>query len=130
MLLCSLRTMQLLCIIFVLMFLVLLKGLPHERNLFAASPHLLEGILKYSRALYGDVLVYSWELFPILSYEIFYILFLYYWDSQCAKKIFTFRIPLLGALCIISGPILVVFLHALKNLKHFVWMFSYYCGSY
>ena len=52
------------------------------------------------------MLLYSWELLPVLSYETFYKCFFYYSDSHCAKKNFTVRIPLLGALCSIFGPIL------------------------
>lgn len=38
------------------------------------------------------------ELFPILSYEIFYRCFLYYSENQCDKKNITSCIALLGAL--------------------------------
>ena len=57
------------------------------------------------------MLLYSWELLPVLSYETFYKCFFYYSDSHCAKKNFTVRIPLLGALCSIFGPILNISLN-------------------
>ena len=58
-----------------------------------------------------------WELFPVLLYEALCRYFLYYSDSQCAKKNFAARIPLLGALCSTFGPILGIFLNDLRNLK-------------
>ena len=60
-----------------------------------------------------------WGYVPLLSNEILYRCFLYYSDSQYAKKIFAARIPLLGAWCSILGPILGTFRTVLWNLKYF-----------
>ena len=107
------RTIQLLHIIF---FTDVLSITQRVTSLEKACPPLLGAIIVFW-GLFWDMLFYFWELFPILSFEILYRCFLYYSDSQWAKKNFTACIPLLGPLCSIFGTVLSIFINALRNLK-------------
>lgn len=77
-----------------------------------------ESFLNIFGLFLGMPLSFLESCFPLYLVQILYRFFLYYCNSQCAKKTFAARIPLLGALGIISGPILVIFLHVLENFFH------------
>ena len=97
------------------------------------STSLLGAMLRYFGAHFWGMLFYSWELFRILSYKTMRRHFLYYSDSQCAKKNVTARITLLVALCNIFRPFQYIpqCLEKLKTFSwHFVWMSYYYCGAH
>ena len=110
------RTIQLLHIVF---FTDVLSMTQRVTSLEKASPPLL-GAIVVLWGLFWDMLFYFWELFPILSFEILYRCFLYYSDSQWAKKKFTACIHLLGPLCSILGTVLSIFINALRNLKYYL----------
>ena len=69
-------------------------------------------------------------ILDIFSFEMLYRCFLYYSESQCAKKTFTARIPLVGPLCNILHYYGYISQY-LKERKTFPWNFLqiswYYC---
>ena len=66
---------------------------------------------------FWGMLLYLWELFPILSYEILYICFCITLTVNVLRKISIHLSLCWGTLCNIFGPILGILLNVLRDLK-------------
>ena len=99
-------------------FMVLLRVLPHLKNLFTASPPLPGTVLRCFLAHFGVCCSIFKNCFTLL-YEISCIWFLYYlYHTQCAKENVKRRIPLLRTLCSHFASILGISINVLITLKH------------
>ena len=98
------------------------------KNLSTASLPLLGTSFRYFGAHFGVLYSISWELFHLILWN-FVLCFLYYCGSQCPMRNLTARIPLKGRMHFAAffGPILSIFLHVLRNLKHSL---DFFCSYY